>query len=84
MGPLAYQAMPSLRDPAHDGWFVHLLYYSSFKFHQLAAGQFLSGQPVRYGKGRQYGLARPSRTKSDLTGHSPPAGQAGRRVVPAL
>ncbi len=30
----------------------HLLYNSSWKFHQLAAGQLLLGQPVRYGKGR--------------------------------
>ncbi len=42
------QAMPSL----HDGC-VHLLY--SWKFHQLAAGQMLSGQPVWYEKGRRYG-----------------------------
>ncbi len=34
---------------------VHVLYNSSWKFHQLAAGQLLSRQPVRYGKGRQYG-----------------------------
>ncbi len=33
---------------------VHLLYNCSWKFHQLAAGQFLSGQPVRYGKGRRH------------------------------
>jgi hypothetical protein len=31
-----------------------LVVYSSWKFHQLAAGQPLSGQPVRYGKGRRY------------------------------
>jgi len=36
---------------------VHLLYNSSWKFHQLGAGQLLSGQPVRYGKGRRYGLS---------------------------
>ena len=34
---------------------VHLLYNSSWKFHQLAAGQLLSGQPVWYGKGRRIG-----------------------------
>jgi hypothetical protein len=34
---------------------VHLLHNSSWKFHQLAAEQLLSGQPVRYGKGRRYG-----------------------------
>ncbi len=34
---------------------VHLLYNNSWKFHQLAARQLLSGQPVLYGKGRRYG-----------------------------
>ncbi len=34
---------------------VHLLYNISWKFHQLAAGQLLSWQPIRYGKGRRYG-----------------------------
>ncbi len=33
---------------------VNLLYKSSWKFHQLAAGQPLLGQPIRYGKGRLY------------------------------
>ncbi len=54
MGLLEYQAMPSLCDVAHDGC-VQVLYNSSWKFHQLAAGQLLSWQPVQYGKGRQYG-----------------------------
>ncbi len=31
-----------------------MLYNSSWKFCQLAAGQLLSGQPVRYRKGRRY------------------------------
>ncbi len=56
MGLLEYQAMPSLRDVAHDSGCVHLLYNSSIKIHQLAARQLLSGQPVRYGKG---GRSRP-------------------------
>ncbi len=34
---------------------VHFLYNSSWKFHQLATGQLLSGQLVWYGKGRRYG-----------------------------
>jgi hypothetical protein len=34
---------------------VHLLFNSSWKVYQLAAGQLLSGQQVRYGKGRRYG-----------------------------
>jgi hypothetical protein len=56
MGLLEYQAMPSLRDLAHDGWLCTflILYNSRWKFQQLAAGQLLSGQPVRYGKGRRY------------------------------
>jgi hypothetical protein len=33
---------------------VRSLYNSSWKFLQLAAGQLLSGQPVRYGKSRRY------------------------------
>ncbi len=33
---------------------VHLLCNSSWKFHQLAAGQPLSGQPVRYGPSITY------------------------------
>ncbi len=62
MGLLVYQAMPSLRGIAHDGWLcTYVQYYSSWKFHQLAAGQLLSGQSVRYGKERRYG---PSITKS--------------------
>jgi hypothetical protein len=34
---------------------VHLLYNSSWKLHQLAAGQMLSGESVWHGKGRRYG-----------------------------
>jgi hypothetical protein len=52
-----YQAMPSLLDVIHDVWLytfgIH--YNSSWKFHQLAAEQLLSGQPVRYGKGGREG-----------------------------
>ncbi len=48
-----------------------------------AAAQLLSGQHVRYGKCRRYGQS-PSRTKSNLLDHSPPASQAGRRAGPAL
>jgi hypothetical protein len=50
MGLLEYQAMPSMRDVAHDGWLCTFLYNSSSKFHQLSAWQPLSGQPVRYEK----------------------------------
>ncbi len=62
MDLLEYQAMPSYRDVAHDGWLcsigicvVHFLYNSSWKFYQLTAEQLLSGQPVRYGKSRRHG-----------------------------
>jgi hypothetical protein len=43
-----------------------------------------SGQGNRYGTEKAGGTASPSRTKSHLPGHSPPASQAGRRVGPAL
>ncbi len=82
MGLLEYKAnaMPSLRDVAHDVWLC--TYNNSWKFHQLAAGPLLPGQPVRYEKGRWYG---PSiNTKSHLPGHFPPASQAGRCVGQAL
>jgi hypothetical protein len=35
--------------------YIYYVNNSSWKFHQLAAGQLLAGQPVRYGKGRRYG-----------------------------
>ncbi len=44
---------------------VHILYNSSWKFHQFAAGQLLSGLPVQYGKGGC--IARTSCTKSHLS-----------------
>jgi hypothetical protein len=49
---------------------------------QLAAGSFCQGN--RYGMEKKDGTARPSRTKSHLPGHSPPARQAGRRDGPNL
>jgi hypothetical protein len=52
-GLLEYQTMSSLRDVAHDGWLC--TFTSSWNFHQLAAGQLLSGQPVRSGKAKRYG-----------------------------
>ncbi len=48
---------------------VHLLYNSSCKFHQLAAGQPLSEQPVRSGKAG--GTGRPTQHKSHLPGTVP-------------
>jgi hypothetical protein len=59
---------------------VQLLYNSSWKFHQLAAGQLLSGQPVRYRKASQDGpfimyKITPAGSLSSSQGH---------RVGPAL
>ncbi len=62
--------LPFLTAVMTDGC-VHLLYNSSWKFNQLAAGQLLSGQPVRYGKAGS--MDRPSQCKSHLPGHCPPA-----------
>jgi hypothetical protein len=56
---------------------VHLFYNSSWKPHQLAARQLLSGQRVQ-------GTVRPLQCKLHLPGHCPPAKLAGRRVGPAL
>ncbi len=62
---------------------VHKLYSSSCKFHHHAQlGSSCQGN--RYFTEKAGSTARPSRTKSHLPGHFPPASQAGRRVVPAL
>jgi hypothetical protein len=53
-GAVHIESRPFVTAVMTDGC-VHLLYNSSWKFHQLAAGQLLSGQPVRYGKGSRYG-----------------------------
>ncbi len=60
--------------------YVHLLYKSSQKFHQIAAGQLLL-QGNRYGTKKAGGI---SHTKSHQPGHSLPASQAGRRVGLAI
>ncbi len=75
---LEYQAMPSLRDVAHEGWLcTFTIQQSSWKFRQLPSGQVLSGQPLLYRKDRRYVLSCPSHTKSHLPGHPSPASQAG-------
>ncbi len=85
MGLLEYQAMPSLRDVAQDGWLCNVYIY-----YITAAGNSISTQVGSRFKGNRYGTekvggtARSTRTKSLLLGHSPPASQAGRRVGPAL
>ncbi len=53
---------------------VLLLYNSSWKFHQPAAGQLLSVQPVRYGKDRRYS---PSITFKITPAGSLPSSQPG-------
>ncbi len=62
--------------------YIHFLFKSSWKFYQLAAGQLLSGQPVRYGKGRWYvpSITYKITPAGPVPGHSPPASQAGRPV----
>jgi hypothetical protein len=74
--------MLSLRDVGHDGWLSAFLFNRSWNFHQFVAGR--SWQGNRYGTEKADSTARPSRTKSHLPGHSPPASQAVRRVGPAL
>jgi hypothetical protein len=74
MGLLEYQAMSSLRDVAHDG--------ALCTFNKRSAPDLsrMVSLPLRAG-----GMDRPSRIKSHpaVPGHSPPAGQADRRVGPA-
>jgi hypothetical protein len=59
-------------------------------YNVTAAGDYISTQLGNSCQGNRYctekagGTARPSRTKSHLLGHSPPASQAGRRVGQAL
>ncbi len=61
MALLEYQAMPSLRNLAHDGWLCTFTYITEdVNSIRSIAGQLMSGQPVRYGKDRLYG--HPSRT----------------------
>ncbi len=55
---------------------VHLLYSSSWKCHQLVVRQLLSGQLVRYGKGRRYD---PSITYNITAAGSLSSSQPGRR-----
>ncbi len=47
-------AMPCVTQLMTDGCVIYYI-TAAGKFHQLAAGQLLSAQPVLYGKGRQYG-----------------------------
>ncbi len=71
-GLLEYKAMPSLRDTARDGWFVYI-YYLTAAGNSISTQLGSSCQSNRYGTEMAGGTARPSRTKSHLSGHSPPA-----------
>ncbi len=51
--PPEYKAMPSLHDVAHDGWLCTFTYITEAGY--SISSQLLSGQQVRYGKGRRYG-----------------------------
>ncbi len=83
LGLIEYQAMPSLRDVAHDGWLcTFIILQISWKFRQLPAGSSCQGK--WYITEKTGSMACPSHTKSNLPGHSSPASQAGRRVGPAL
>ncbi len=60
------------------------IYYITAAGNSCSTQLGTSCQSNRYGTENEDGTARPSRTKSHLLGHSPPAIQAGRRVGPAL
>jgi hypothetical protein len=61
-----------------------VVYYITAAGNSVSSQLDSSCQGNRYGKEKAGCTARPSRTKSHLPGHSPPVGQAGRRVGPAL
>jgi hypothetical protein len=50
---LEYQAFLAWRNSWRMVVYIYYMYNSSWKFHQIAVGQLLPGQPVRYGKGRR-------------------------------
>jgi hypothetical protein len=82
MDLLVYQAMPSLRDVAYDGWLCTFTIKQQLEIPSARSWT----APVR-GTGtvrkteKAGSKARPSHIKSHLPGHSPPASQAGRAAV---
>jgi hypothetical protein len=80
MGLLEFQSMPSLRDVARDRWLFVYIFYIKAAGHSISLQLGSSCQGNRYGTQKAGDTARPSRTKSHLPGHSPPASQADRRV----
>jgi hypothetical protein len=74
-GLLEYHAMPSLRDVAHDRWL------RTFTENSISSQLGSSCLGNRYGTEKEGGTARPSRTKSYLPGHSPPAKRVRRADV---
>ncbi len=63
---------------------VEFIYYITAAGNSISAQLGSSCQGNRYGTEKAGGVARPSRTKSHLVGHSPLASQGGRRVGPSL
>ncbi len=64
--------------------YVVYIYYTTVAGKSISSQLGSSCQGNRYGTEKAGGMAHPSRTKSHLPGHSPPASQAGRRVGQAL
>jgi hypothetical protein len=77
MGLLEYQALPSLRDVAHDGWLCTFTIKQQLKIPSARSW----AAPVR-----ATGTARQHVQKSHLPDHSPapPARKVGRRIGLAL
>jgi hypothetical protein len=75
MGLLEYQAMPSLRDVAYDGWLcMDVIYYIT------TAGNSISSQLGRQALRKRQAV----RPVHHVQNQPPPAGQTGRHVGPAL
>jgi hypothetical protein len=72
MGGQEYQAMPSLRDVAHDG------ILSTF------SNRLATGQDKWCGPSGQAAWTVHHVQNHTLLGHSPPVSQAGDRIGPAL
>ncbi len=81
MGLLEYQAMPSLRDVAHDRWMCTLAIKQQLEI--PSARSLAATVRATDTVGRRYG---PSITYKITPAGSlfPPASQAGRRIGPAL
>jgi hypothetical protein len=76
MGLLEYQSMPSLRDG-------RLRTFTTQQELEIPSSHSWAAPVRATGTVQTGGTDRPSRTKSHLPGHSPPASLAGRCVGPA-